>query len=107
MSSCFFSLEIVVKKPKGERILKKPISFLENIKMLTVVVGISSLLLAGCVGSQGDWTNSICPSFPWPSENIVNKLEQQARADEEFALWLVKITIHGEKIDICLGLGVE
>ena len=75
--------------------------------MLTVVVGISSLLLAGCVGSQGDWTNSICPSFPWPSENVVNKLEQQARADEEFALWLVKITIHGEKIDICLGLGVE
>ena len=104
MSSCFFSLEIVVKKPKGERILKKPISFLENIKMLTIVVGISSLLLAGCVGSQEDWASSICPPFPWPSENIVNKLEQQAQADEEFADWLVRITIHGEKIDICLGV---
>ena len=102
MPFCSFLLEIVDKEKKGEKPLKNLTNFLKNIRTLTFVVGISSLLLTGCVGSLvGQRTNSDCPPFPWPSENTVNKLEEQAQSDEEFADWLGRLTAHGDKIDIC------
>ena len=102
MLFCSFLLEIVEREQKGARILKNLTNFLKSIKMSIIVVGISSLLLTGCVGSLiGQRTNSDCPPFPWPSENTVNKLEEQAQSDEEFADWLGRLTAHGDKIDIC------
>jgi hypothetical protein len=103
MLFCSFLLEIVEKEQKGEKTLKNLTNFLKNIRTLTFAVGISSLLLTGCVGSLGSWTNSDCPPFPYPSENVIDKLEEQAQSDEEFADWLGRITAHGEKIDVCRG----
>ena len=103
MLFCSFLLEIVEKEQKGEKTLKNLTNFLKNIRTLTFVVGISSLLLTGCVGSLESWTNSSCPPFPYPSENVIDKLEEQAQSDEEFADWLGRITAHGEKIDVCRG----
>ena len=101
MDFCFYLLEIVAKKPKGVRILKNLISYLKNTKKLVLAVGISSLLLVGCVGSLTG--GSDCPIFPWPPETVVNKLESEANVNAEFSVWLAEITAHGEKIEICQG----
>jgi|TARA_R110000824_G_scaffold7606_1_gene34415 hypothetical protein len=91
----------VAKKPKGVRILKNLISYLKNTKKLALVVGMSSLLLVGCVGSLTG--GSDCPIFPWPPETVVNKLESEANVNAEFSVWLAEITAHGEKIEVCRG----
>ena len=91
----------MAKKPKGVKILKNLISYLKNTKKLAVAVGISSLLLVGCVGSQT--RVSECPIFPWPSETVVSTLETEAYANAEFSVWLAEITAHGEKIEVCRG----
>jgi hypothetical protein len=101
MDSCFYLLEIVAKKPKGERTLRNQISYLKNMKKSVIVVGMSSLLLIGCVGSLTG--GSDCPVFPWPPESVVDKLESEANVNAEFSVWLAEITAHGEKIEVCRG----
>ena len=91
----------MAKKPKGVRILKNLISYLKNTKKLALVVGMSSLLLVGCVGSLT--VGRDCPIFPWPPETVVNKLESEANVNAEFSVWLAEITAHGEKIEVCRG----
>ena len=101
MDFCFYLLEIVAKKPKGVKILKNQINYLKNMKKSILVVGMSSLLLVGCVGSLTRISD--CPTFPWPPEAVVNTLEAEAYANAEFSVWLAEITAHGEKIEICQG----
>ena len=91
----------MARKPKGVRILKNLISYLKNTKKLALAVGISSLLLVGCVGSLTG--GSDCPIFPWPSERVVSTLEEEAYVNAEFSVWLAEITAHGEKIEVCRG----
>jgi hypothetical protein len=101
MDFCFYLLEIVAKKPKGVKILKNQINYLKNMKKSILVVGMSSLLLVGCVGSLTRISD--CPTFPWPPETVVSTLEAEAYANAEFSVWLAEITAHGEKIEICQG----
>ena len=101
MDFCFYLLEIVAKKPKGVKILKNQINYLKNMKKSILVVGMLSLLLVGCVGSQTRISD--CPTFPWPSETVVSTLETEAYANAEFSVWLAEITVHGEKIEVCRG----
>ena len=91
----------MAKKPKGVKILKNLISYLKNTKKLALAVGISSLLLVGCVGSLTG--GSDCPIFPWPPETVIDKLESEANVNAEFSRWLAEITAHGEKIEVCRG----
>ena len=81
--------------------MKNLISYLKNTKKSALAVGMSSLLLVGCVGSLTG--GSDCPIFPWPSETVVSTLETEAYANAEFSVWLAEITAHGEKIEVCRG----